>query len=201
MRQLIVNGIEHPLPEAASFGDLLETVKRDYVNEQAWITSVHVNGDELKDWDEDSHRGRTAEDIASLEVRLSPPNLIVAETLETLVEFTDHLVAYSREAAQALRDGSAGRAELDHLLQNLGVFTESLNGVKRILGGEACQETAIIEVDLLSILSDTLEFYQQGQYAYAAEMLESHLPSNLTEWRDQGLPALAAARPKAAAPR
>ncbi|MCM2276832.1 MAG: hypothetical protein NDJ89_01995 [Oligoflexia bacterium] len=190
MTSFLINGEPRPVPAAGVFGDLLEHVKATYVSDRAWITSVLLNGRELGDWDGPENHGIPAGEIESVEVRLDHPRSIAKETLETLQAFMSHLEKYALQAAQALRAGAGARDELDLLLDNLNTFTESLNGVKRILGGEACEETAIIEVDLLSILSDTLEFQRQGQSAYVAEMLETHLVSNFREWREEGLPAL-----------
>ena len=195
MMHFRVNGKEMPLPgqPAELVHEFMEHVRREFNSETALISMIQVNGVELTREDEEALSNLSVSDIDSLEVFTAHPRELAEETLQSLLEFTEHLEKFSQQAADALEAGRAGN-EFKKLVDGIATFTEAMVGAKQILRVGVMPSVNLLEVDLHSVLKDLLEFHHRGQREFVVELMREHLPRNLREWRLQGIPELIRSR-------
>ena len=183
-----INGVERNLPIEAEkpFNDLLLYVRQHIATETSLISRVLVNGIELSESDENVFRGIPLSQLQSVEVFTTHPREMAEETLQMLIEFAGHLESLSLETSIS--------GDLRKLVEGITTFTDGIQGVKSLLRIGFQPHIAILEADLVEILKEALEYKESGQDAYVAELLREHLPANLREWREKGLPALIRSR-------
>ncbi len=194
-----VNGVDQALPdslseERGSFGELLHAVREQFDSRESCISSIRVDGRELTENEEMAFALLPLSEVRSLEIATAHPREIAEETLQNLLVFTDHLTRLSRDCGQAfLAQGHPSR-ELAKLMDGIEMFLEALNNVRQILRVGMANSIDLLEADLTSIMKDMLDTYQQGQIGYVAELLCQHLPANLEDWKNDGLPSLIRSR-------
>lgn len=195
MTQITVNGMEQSLPleEKDSLSQAIQFVRKNYVSDTTWISSIKVNGNEVGGTEEGSFSEVPLSEIRSIEILTTHPRELADDTLRTLIEFSAHLEAFCGNVARQLAERGPS-ADFEKLLDGIGTFTESLVGAKQVLRVGSFGPIDVLEADLLSILKDVLEFFRKKDYAYVAELLRDPLTANLRQWREQGLPALVRSR-------
>lgn len=195
MRTFSVNGTERALPAEAScdFTSLLSYIRKTFVTDQSWISSIQVNGNEITGMDENSLAQVPLAEVDTVKVFTNHPREIVQDTLQNLLEFTPHLERYSLKTAEAFGSPEAAQ-DFIKLVDGISTFTESVSGARNILRLAGNQELNILEADLLSILKDMLDAYQKPDPAYLKDLLTEHFPANMRDWRERGLPLMIRAR-------
>ncbi len=195
MMHFMVNGKSVEL--SSNPDDLLEQfmeqVRRQYNSDTALIASIRVDGQELDGSGEAALAGRKVSEVRSIEVFTAHPRELAEDTLQSLIEFTSHLESFSLQAAKSLEEGQ-GLEDLNKLIDGIQTFTEALVNTKQILRVGAHDQVNLLEADLVSILQDIADFQQRREIPHVIAMLREHLPSNLIEWRTDGLPALIRSR-------
>lgn len=194
MKHFTVNGVERPSPVSAQqpLKSLLDYIRETMVTDSNLISMIRVDGNELpvsEAAQSNELLDKLLSDVQSVEVFTAHPRELAEETVQTLLQFVDHLVQYSKYTAD-LMEQSKVRGEFEKLLDGIGTFTESLAGVKQILRIGILPSVNVLEADLLSILKDMLHFYQTGEVAYVCQLMREHLPENLELWKNEGLPEL-----------
>lgn len=194
-----VNGVEQRFPETvhreeSSFGELMKHIRSKYGSRDICISSIRVDGRELTENEEVAFDLLPLTEIQSLEIFTAHPREIAEETLQNLILFTDHLAALSRSSGQAFLANGHPSRDLAKLMDGIEIFLEALSNVRQILRVGASPALDLLEADLSSLMKDLLESYQKGEIAYVAEILRDHLPTNLDDWRNDGLPGLIRAR-------
>lgn len=115
------------------------------------------------------------------------PRELAEETLQTLIVFTENLEFLSRGTGQA-----AGTTQFSEhfakLIEGIELFADAITGVRQTLRMGVEPKIDILEQDMVSILKDLVLYQESGKSTYVAELLSTHLPSNLSEWRQQGIP-------------
>jgi phosphoenolpyruvate carboxylase len=195
MTQFSVNGkqLEIAASQEQRVREFMEHVRRRFNSDSAVIASIRVDGRELSGEGEAALADTPLSEISSVEVLTAHPRELAEETLQSLSEFASHLESLSRTAADKLEAGAASQ-DLVRLMEGFETFTDALVQVKQILRVGLLDHVNLLEADLASILKDLVEFTEAGQRDYMADLLRNHLPANLAEWREHGIPALARAR-------
>jgi len=121
------------------------------------------------------------------------PKDIAEETLRSLIEFS-HLLENLCQTSAAALPGPDFPAAFTRLVDGLTTFAEGITDIKRALKIGLLQPVNILEADLVSILQDICISQEKGQEDYMVELLEKHLPLNLKQWRETGIPSLIRAR-------
>lgn len=190
-----VNGIELeiPVPEESTFGTLIQFLQNNYVSEKTLIASVRVNGNEINTSDEKELSTVPISELKTIEVFTAHPHEIAQDTLQNLLEYTFFLEKLSIETAAEIRKPKFYTL-LTQLVDGISTFTEAIRTVKRVLRIGMLQSINVLEVDLTSILRDLLSGQENSQFDHVAELLQQHLPVNLRQWREEGLPVLIRAR-------
>lgn len=195
---LIVNGNkrETPLSPESSLGELLEFVRGTYSGESLCISSIRVDGEEISESAEIALSLMPLSELKSIEVLTAHPRELAEQTLRDMIEFCAPLSERARRAGQCFRENQHPSRDLAVLVDGINVFTEALRGAKQILrvipGG--FPRIDVLEADLISIMKDIVQFYEEGQLAYVGELLSEHLPKNIDEWRTEGIPSLIRSR-------
>jgi hypothetical protein len=195
MEHFRVNGVETPAPleQGENFESLIGYIHRHYVTDGSLISGLRVNGVEISERDEAELAKVHLSELESVEVTLSHPRELAEETLQTLIPFTHHLSDLSRKMAETGRH-QPGAQEFRRLVDGVETFCDTLRTVKGILRVAIHAEVNILEVDLVDILKDLLETHASGDVAYRHDLLAKHLPDNLRDWRESGIPALIRSR-------
>jgi hypothetical protein len=115
------------------------------------------------------------------------------ETIKDLYDFSIILENLSCFSAELLGEPDF-QANFSKLIDGLDAFTQGVSTVKRVLKIGVLPGLDILEADLLSILQDLLDSQQKNLPQYASELLKEHLPLNLKQWREEGIPGLARSR-------
>jgi hypothetical protein len=191
MNFLTVNGVEMnvPLNADASFQELLGFLRETLVTEKALISCVRVNGSEINESDELAMRTTPLSDIQSVEIATSHPKEIADETLRHLSEYSEILENLSLTCAGCI-DAPEFHGYFVRLVEGISTFTDALWGVKKILRVGLIPQIQVLETDLLSILKDLLSFHEKNETQFTQDLLSQHLPINLRQWREEGLPFL-----------
>lgn len=195
----LVNGVEQRFPETvrreeSCFGELMKHIRSKYGSREICISSIRVDGKELTENEEVAFDLLPLSEIQSLEIVTAHPREIAEETLQNLILFTEHLTQLSRSAGDAFLAHGHPSRELAKLMDGIEIFLEALSNVRQILRVGISPALDLLEADLSSLMKDLLESYQKGEIPYVAEILRDHLPTNLEDWRDDGLPGLVRSR-------
>jgi hypothetical protein len=190
MKDFAVNGFrkESPLAEELPFQDLLAHIRKTYTTEGSLISSILVNGIELEGDDEKMLERVPIAQIKTLEVHTQHPREVAEETLQNLVGFTSHLEAV------CLKLAAAETLNLAELVDGIRTFVEALDSAKRILRITRFPATDLLETDLSSIFRDLAVSQEKGDIIHVGELLNTHLRTNIVQWREEGIPALIRSR-------
>jgi hypothetical protein len=179
---------DQPVPE------LVERIRHDFNSDAAVISSIRIDGAELDESVEQAIGGLRVADIGSIEIFTAHPRELAEETLQSLIEFTSHLESLSRNAAAKLAEGQAPKHEFSRLIDGIETFTDALLQARQILHVGRLDPINVLEADMTSILKDLVQYTEAGERDYVIDLLNHHLPLNLTDWRDTGIPALIRSR-------
>jgi hypothetical protein len=196
MNHFLLNGQEIPILSAPgqSVQELVDEVRRRFNSENALISSIRVNGSELiGSVEEAALASLSVSQIDSLEVFTAHPRELAEETLQSLLDFTHHLEAFSRQAANSLETGQV-TGDFIKLLDGVKTFTEAILSAKQILRVGSLEPLTMLETDLASIMKDLLQFQQTNQRSFVIDLMRNHLPLNLQDWRNEGIPTLIRSR-------
>jgi hypothetical protein len=195
MNHFIVNGQERPSPVAPGqkFSGLMEFLLGNYVNDASLISSIAVNGVELRGEDEKVYADVALADLDTVEVRLMHPREMAEDTLQTLILFTERLADMSRKAAEELGSPETD-ANFARLIDGMETFVDSVNTVKTVLRIAGLKPVDVLEADMLSIMKDVLSARETNNVDYLVQLLNDHLPINLHDWCVDGLPAMIRSR-------
>ncbi|MGE0615145.1 MAG: hypothetical protein AB7P04_05865 [Bacteriovoracia bacterium] len=203
MKDFIVNGRKEDsgwvgasgAPSIQNLGEYVQQIYRKYSNEHELVASVLVDGIELTDANEKQLAGLNLQQINSIEVLTSTPQQVASETLTVLMDFMDHLIRLSQSLSQEIGNADF-HARFNGLANGLETTVQTFATVKTVSRAGLDQSINLLEADLHSILKDLLAFYEQKQNDFLRDLLANHLPTNLQEWKDQGIPALIKAQAK-----
>lgn len=195
MNYFSINGVERPSPVESTheFLDLIQYIQRNLVTDSTLVSSIRVNGIEIGVTEEEELGHVPLADIESVEVTLSHPRELVQDTLEALRPYVDQLAVLSRELADSLETTGEER-EFPRLIDGLQTVSETITSVKMTLRLGLLQSVNVLEAELLSVLKDLLISVETGDKAYRISLLREHLPLNLEQWSQEGIPSLMRAR-------
>jgi|GEM_PF-3369747 len=130
-------------------------------------------------------------DIQSVEL-VHDPKSIAIETLYTLQLFLDNLIGLCGRILEEKQAGETAKLEASYerLLEGISTVMESILTARGVLRIGLHAKVNLLEADLLSILKDLLEASEQGNIEYRDELISTHLPQNLKEWREEGIPEM-----------
>lgn len=188
MKTIRVNGVEQEIPAgAAVFDDFLKDLTETLDANSQVISSIRVNGIELKEGEEETLKTKSIDEIGDIEVTTSNPADLAYETLNTLDQYIDRLIASIDRAALHYRGKNliAGDAYFAKSIDGLDLFVQTIGGVKLALRIGLQQKVALAEATLVSIMNDLLEAKRQNNYVFMADLLQKDLVENLTEWKTE----------------
>jgi len=196
MNHLLVNGkpIDYAASQDTPIQELMERIRHDFNSDASVISSIRIDGNEVDEEREEAISTLKVADIDSIEILTAHPRELAEETLQSLMEFTSHLELLSKNAGAKLVAGHAPRHEFLRLLDGVQTFTEALLQAKQILHVGLLEPVNLLEADLTSILKDLIQFTESGQKEYVIDLLQTHLPLNLEDWRREGIPTLIRSR-------
>lgn len=119
----------------------------------------------------------------------------IRSVLSSLGEYTHYLHSLSLRCYDELKKEN-GKFNLEYcqdfskLVEGINEFTKAADEVKGAVLAHSDSKVHLIEADLLSILEDVLTSHQNHDQNYLLELLQTHLPKNLQDWREFALPAL-----------
>lgn len=115
---------------------------------------------------------------------------IAIETLRSLIEFCPYVQKLCVDAAQDWGLGEKPIHNLSQLIDAITLFSESLSVAKATLNASSLQSVNLLETELVSILRDMKESYEEKDTDYFTLLLMDQLPANLEQWRIHGLPQI-----------
>jgi hypothetical protein len=120
---------------------------------------------------------------------VSDPKSIALETLYTLQLFLDNLIGLCGRITEE-KDPAAKEASYQRLIEGIETVMESILTARTVLRIGIHPQVDLLEADLLSILKDLLDATEEGNTAYQEDLIKTHLPQNLREWRHEGIPEM-----------
>jgi hypothetical protein len=195
MNHFFINGEERPSPidAAGDVRNLVDHLHRSYVHESSVISSIRIDGQEIREGDRSALSDMKLADVDTVEVLVMHPREMAEDTLQTLILFTERLADLSRQAAEELNT-PASDASFSRLLDGMRTFIESVQTTRRVLRIGVLGPVDLLEADLLSIMKDVLKAREGNQVEYMSQLLMDHLPINLHDWCVKGLPAMIRSR-------
>jgi hypothetical protein len=121
------------------------------------------------------------------------PKDVAEMTLNNLSEFSKILEGLSRRTAAAIA-GPDFHLSFNRLMDGVNTLSEGVSHIKKLQRIGYLQPVNLLEADLASILSDLYTCYESQPTEYLLELLHEHLPLNMRQWREEGIPALIRAR-------
>ncbi len=191
-----VNGIQKdtPLNADRSLGDMLSLLRQRYNSDTSCISSIRIDDQEISEREEAAYSLLPLGDLQKIEITTVHPRELAEETLQSLITFTDHLARLSIEAGERFKKGEHPSFELAKLFDGMQTFSDAFENSKQVIKPGHIESVHVLEVDLLSLMQDTIDAYHENNHAYLAELLEKHLPENLARWRDNGIPSIIRSR-------
>ncbi|MBI2607074.1 MAG: hypothetical protein HYW49_13450 [Deltaproteobacteria bacterium] len=187
-RTIRINGADTPISaeKGADFGTFLDGLNRDITKNQQVITTISVNGKALSEKDEAAIRALPIEDVGNVEIFTSSPVDLAYETLDTLGQYIERLMASIDRAAMHYRNKNyiAGDSYFVKSIDGLDLFVQTIGGVKMALRIGLNTKVGLAEATLVSAMNDLLEAKRQNNYIFMAELLQKDLIDNMIEWRD-----------------
>jgi hypothetical protein len=120
---------------------------------------------------------------------VSDPKSIALETLYTLQLFLDNLIGLCARISEE-KEAAVREASYQRLIEGIETVMESILTARTVLRIGIHPQVNLLEADLLSILKDMLDATEQGNTAYQEDLIKTHLPQNLREWRHEGIPEM-----------
>lgn len=193
---LSVNGIQKdsPLDAERSLGDLLDALRTQYNSETSCISSIRIDDQEISEREEAAYAILPLSDLQKIEITTVHPRELAEETLQSLIAFTDHLARLAIEAGELFKKGEHPSFELAKFFDGMQIFSDAFESSKQVIKPGHLEGLHVLQVDLLSLMQDTIDAYHENNSAYLADLLLMHLPENLSRWRDSGIPTLLRSR-------
>lgn len=193
---LSINGIqkETPLDAERSLGDLLEVLRQQYNSDTSCISAIRIDDQEISEREEAAYALLPISDLQKIEITTVHPRELAEETLQSLVAFTDHLARLAIEAGRLFNQGEHPSFELAKFFDGMQTFSDAVESSKQVIKPGHIEGLHVLQVDLLSLMQDTIDAYHANDHKYLADLLEKHIPENMARWRDKGLPALMRSR-------
>lgn len=193
---LSVNGTpkETPLDAERSLGDLLEILRIQYNSETSCISAIKIDDQEISEREEAAFALLPLADLNKVEITTVHPRELAEETLQSLIAFTDHLAKLAIAAGELFKKGEHPSIELAKFFDGMQTFSDAVESSKQVIKPGHIEGLHVLQVDLLSLMQDTIDAYHENNHAYLADLLLTHLPENMARWRDKGLPALMRSR-------
>lgn len=205
MNPIFVNGAPEniPISEDSPFRELLDIIRARYSTDASLVSSVWVNGREISEADERDLQSVPISTLERVEVYTAHPRELAQDTLELLPTIARELAARSKKVAETLSAQASDAPAVAQiqvfaaLMDGVQTLTEAVRECRRILriGTEA--KADVLTAELASVLSDILKCREAAagfKSDYLVELLATHLPENLTQWAEEGLPALVRSR-------
>ncbi len=196
MNHFLVNGNHKPwpVPQTNSLSDLVDYFRKNCITRNELISTIRVDGVDFAEGDHTFPGKSALSTFRQIEIHTSHPREMAEDTLQNLLSFTPHLKGLSLRTGQTLREGGDINKQIQSLVNGMELFTQGIAGVKKLLRIGLLPEVQVLETDLFAILKDLFEYQAAGQTAFAADLLETHLPANLEDWTTRGLPAMIRSR-------
>ena len=191
MTNFRINGVERNAPVGSdqNFDALIGFVHTNMVNDTSLIASVRVNGVEISENEEKALATIPLAELESVEINFIHPRELAEETLQTLRTYTDSLADLSKRIAREYGSAEANQ-DYTRLIEGIQTMADTVIHVRKVLRIGILPIVNVLEVDLLSILKDLVETHGAKDPTYRIQLLEDHLPTNLTQWRDTGIPEM-----------
>lgn len=191
MNYLAIDGVELTLElsQETSLNETIRYLKESLVSERSLISLIRINGSDVVDPSVPEIGKTPISQLRSIEIFTSHPKELADETLQHISEYSIILENLSRSCGELTQDPNF-HGNFIRLIEGITTFTEAISEVKKILKAVSLQSVNVLEADLLSILKDVLMSQQQNQIQYLTDLLKLHLPENLKQWRESGIPDL-----------
>ena len=197
MKTIRINGVEQNIPAGAVvFEEFLNDLNRSLSPNRQVISNIRINGQEITEADEQKIRTTPIEQLGEIELETSNPADLAFETLATLDQYIDRLMASIERAALHYKGKNliTGDAYFAKAIDGLDLFVQTIGGVKLALRIGLNPKLALAEASLISVMNDVLEAKRQTNYVFMAELLEKDLIENLRDWKDNIFPMLRSSR-------
>lgn len=188
MKTVRINGVDQEIPSGTLvFEDFLKDLNQGLNENRQVISSIKINGLEITENDEATLKATPVESIGDVEITISNPADLAYETLNTLEQYIDRLVASVDRAAMHYisKNLISGDAYFAKSIDGLDLFVQTIGGIKLALRIGLNTKVALTEATLVSIMNDLLEAKRQNNYVFLAELLQKDLVENLHEWKNE----------------
>ena len=191
MKDFRINGVERnaPVTPDQNFDALIGFVHTNMVNDTSLIASVRVNGVEISENEEKALATIPISELDSVEINFIHPRELAEETLQTLRTYTDSLADLSKRIAREYGSAEANQ-DYTRLIEGIQTMADTVIHVRKVLRIGILPIVNVLEVDMLSILKDLVETHDAKDPTYRIQLLDEHLPTNLAQWRDTGIPEM-----------
>lgn len=191
MKTVRINGVDQEIPPGTVvFNDFLKTLNEGLNENRQVISSIRINGLEITEKDESVLRTAPIESIGNVEITIANPADLAYETLNTLEQYIDRLVASVDRASThySAKNLISGDAYFAKSIDGLDLFVQTIGSIKLALRIGLNPKVALTEATLVSIMNDLLEAKRQNNYVFLAELLNKDLADNLNEWKTEIFP-------------
>ncbi|MBI3544853.1 MAG: hypothetical protein HY075_16395 [Deltaproteobacteria bacterium] len=192
-KMIKINGVEESFPaDATMFEEFIDGLSKKLSAERRVISCIKIDGQELSEDAEKQLKTMPLEQMGQIEVETANPADLAFQTLNTLDQYIDRLVASIQRAAAHYRGKNliAGDAYFAKSIDGLDLFVQTIGGVKLALRIGLNTQIALAEAELISVMNDLLDAKRQNNYLYMAELLEKELTQNLGEWKTTVFPLI-----------
>ncbi len=188
MPQLDINGINLPVgAEIHNWEQLLRELETKHLKQNQVISSVHFDGDEILQFRDTEHLGRTLHSISEVRVEAKPLQQMVKEALDEASRFSVSLQTSLADIADGFRSQliDQSNSKLSEVLQGIKMYIALLEGIELSLTGQyktgSTQVERIVE-EMGPSLESLIEAQNQHDWILVADILEFELLSNLTSF-------------------
>lgn len=193
MKTIRINGVERNFDEGGVlFQDFISGLNNNLNGEKKVISSIRIDGQEITEEDEKKYSQTSIDQLGNIEIEVSSPYELAFETLNTLEQYVDRLIASINRAALLYKEKNLITADAYFVksIDGLDLFVQTIGGIKLALRLGLNSKVGLIEAELVSIMNDLLDAKRQNNYVFLADLLEKDLIQNLGEWKTTVFPIL-----------
>lgn len=193
MKTIRINGVDQDVQAGAMiFDEYLRDLHRNLSPNRQVVSKIRIDGREITETEEETIKAMPIDKLGQIELETSNPADLAFETLTTLDQYIDRLIASVERAAVHYKGKNliTGDAYFAKAIDGLDLFVQTIGGVKLALRVGLNTRVALAEATLISVMNDVLEAKRQTNYVFMAELLEKDLIENLRDWKESIFPLL-----------
>lgn len=200
MAQVTINheDLSLNLKKDQSIGDVMNKLCDEILKDSEIITSIHINGQELSQSEENGLLPKQASSFESINFTVKTSSELAFEALDSCSSYIDVVIAKIHELGRLYAAGEIQLANnlFSEVIEIMDLFIQLVTKIhstfRTNLGDKFVKTETLqtLEIHLLSILKGLVPAKEKNDIVMLCDLLEYELVENLTQWKIKAIPEL-----------